>query len=352
MYKSMDPTKFSPYIVFRYYVQLQKFEEALEFLWGSGDVHMKIDALHFGIAMTTSGASFSDTDKLYTLKSITLPHMTERYTTEFCLPDKEMAALYLTTGSSATQDKFSILFDASANYTDTIKVLKAHSGTNSESAIVPHPGNNPKELMDVARSFERDGKHMKAAYLYHSIGAEAEVARIIRSLLGGGIAQGPSASPERTALLKFAGPFAEKTGDRTLATLVKIATFFDAYNDTNWVAALAVLESLDLLPVAPDSNCEECARRVIAAEPPEVQRYIPALMEAAMRCFKESWSKLRRMGSSSKNVATLATTAEIDEKARVFTQKASAIVTFSALLSIVVPPETCAFIVKVQAEMS
>lgn len=347
MYKSLDPTRFSPYIVFRYFVQLQKFREAIDLLWNSGDPHMKIDVLHFALAMTASNTSFKDSDKLNALKKDVIPQMTERYTAEFCLPDKEMAALYLSKGAADTQNKFSIMFDASANYRETINIIKAHTNPND-----PTSKSNRNELMDVARSFEKKGKYLKAAYLYHNIGAEAEATRIICVLLGGGIAQAPNTNQERTALLKFAGPFSEKTRNPTLTTLVKISTFFDAYNSRDWKKALNILETLDLLPVIQPFKCEECARRVAAVEPPEVQRYIPALMEAAMVCFKESWLKLKGAGSSSKNIATSTITEAIDVNARVLTQKASAIVTFSALLSIVVPPETCAFIVKIQAEMS
>ena len=354
IYKSIDPSKFSHYIVFRYFVQLQKFAEAINFLWHSGDLHMKIDALHFGLAMTAAATTFRDTDKLLTLKRETIPQLTERYTAEFCLPDKEMAALYLSIGANTSQDKYSILFDASANYSETISVIKSHSpdASQQDTDTAAATNGSRKELMQVARSFEKSGKCLKAAYLYHTIGAEAEATQIICALLGGGIAQGPSTNPERVALLKFAEPFSRKTGNPTLVALVKVAAFFDAYNSKDWPKALGVLESLELLPVVPPFRCEECARRVAAVEPPEVQRYIPALMEAAMVCFKESWTKLKGSGAAAKNVKTPAAKATIDAGARALTQKAAAIVTFSALLSIVVPPETCAFIVKIQAEMS
>ena len=59
LFRSLDTARFSPYIVFRYYVQLQRFKEAVEFLWRSGSVHMKIDALHLGLAMSSATATAS-----------------------------------------------------------------------------------------------------------------------------------------------------------------------------------------------------------------------------------------------------------------------------------------------------
>lgn len=364
LFRSLDTTRFSPYIVFRYYVQLQRFKEAVEFLWRSGSVHMKIDALHLGLAMSSvsgerAALSVGDAEKLRGLRLEVLPKMTESYVAEFCLPDKEMAALYLSTEDSSALNKYAILFDSSPDYQTIISLLtKTHSRcciTNKNSCantVTTMPGTLRRELLSVARSFEERGKHLKAAYLYHSMGAQAEAVRVLCSLLGGGIVQGPSNSPERAALLKFAGPLAEKTSNATLTALIKVAAFFDAYGARDWAKALGILEGLDLLPVAPPFKCEECARRVGAVAPPELQRCIPALMEAAMVCFRESWAKLKRSGLSSEKVATLAKTAAVEADARRLAKKAAAIVTFSALLPIVVPPETCAFIVKVQAEMS
>ena len=214
------------------------------------------------------------------------------------------------------------------------------SSADGLSKRLKESGKSPERYCVVAEALAAEGSIKKAMYLFNSVGEYGRAARLLYTLLGS-VVPLPKGEPERRELLKFAEALERhREEDTTLRTLRAMSEFFDLFHDGKWVDAVTRPDFCGLLP---STDCsveavEKCARRFLNVfrTPKEVAQNVPGVLVAMMVCIKHCCA-----GAS-----------YTDKIIRIHPyERATALITFAALVSERLPPETSAALLRVKEQI-
>lgn len=371
----------SPYVYASALVLLGKFREAAEYLRDSKDECVQIDAAHLALAIAlrvyTKAATFDessnytpnsssssdsddedgtyvdDEDRNYIFSdkcngrslATALTSIVEAYPARVGLTNKG-ASPYLglvvtLPGGTVLIRQFldeSSLPTSSASSSSRSSTTSPSASANNLSKMLKNAGKDSERFCAVAEALAKEGSIKKAMYLFNSIGEYGRAAHLLYVLLGA-VVQLPANDPERRELLKFAAALERhRERDLTLRVLRAMAEFFDYYSDGKWADAVLRPDFCGLIPSTDNGMeaVERCAQQFMNPykTPKEVSQNVPSVLVGMMECIQHCV-----VLKSDRNLVC-------QLRGRV-----SGIITFVALVSDRLPPETSATILRIKEQI-
>ncbi|XP_071785698.1 nuclear pore complex protein Nup93-like [Asterias amurensis] len=369
----------NPYLYFQVLFLCGQFEAAIEFLSRS-DVRLRCHAVHVAIALYEMGLLIlpqniqtqvlsKHVDDPAPIRRLNLARLISMYTSKFENTDPREALQYFYILRGLKDSKGENLFIKCLSEMvietrefDALLGRLGEDGTRRPGAVDKFQVNTQQILETVAKDTEAKGLFEDAVKLYDLASNADKVLEILNRLLSPIVSMPKSPQSSRHRLHKLAVAIAERfqaqsiTGNqsntKSFHLLLDLMTYFDQYHSRDLDRALATIDTLQLVPLTPDTVDDKV--NAFKQYTDEVRRNMPDILVSTMNILHSKYRATRN--SSLQNAQGMPTIRSEDGGKESYLahlrKQAKSLITFAGMLPYRMPGDTNARLVQMEVLMN